>query len=215
MKTTKNTPAEMDKKQLIKASILAFVIGGLVLVTMVLPAEYGIDPLGTGKLFGISNIYVQDDEIAAAMPMPVVPTTTEKITIDDLGSPAEIVKPMEANNPAPETQFALQRNTLEIVVPARKGIEYKVNMLKYGSTKYEWSTVDNSILYTDFHGEVKEANPPAEVFYESYTIVNTNNMAGTFTAPFEGKQGWYFKNDNNHDVTVILKLEGQYEVFMP
>ena len=50
---TKNQP-NLNKGQLLKSLIIALIIGAVVLVTAVLPAEYGLDPLGTGKLFGFS-----------------------------------------------------------------------------------------------------------------------------------------------------------------
>ena len=85
-------------------------------------------------------------------------------------------------------------------------------MLKYGSTKYEWST-NGSILYSDMHGEVLLENPPEEEFFESYAEAYSNNMTGTLIAPFEGIHGWYFRNKNKEDVIVNIKLKGQYELF--
>jgi hypothetical protein len=38
-------------------------------------------------------------------------------------------------------------------------------------------------------------------------------MAGTFTAPFEGKHGWYFRNESKQAIVVTLRLKGQYELF--
>ncbi len=132
--------------------------------------------------------------------------------MEKLGSPQSVPKPSEADNPPPEVQYHQRADTIEVVVPAEKGIEYKFKSLKYGSTKYEWAT-DKGIVYIDFHGEVKQENPPANVFYESYTLAYSNNMAGTLTAPFEGKHGWYFRNETNEDIVVTIRLNGQYELF--
>ena len=46
------TPPAPSAKTLGIASAAAVCVGALVLVTAVLPAEYGIDPLGTGKAWG-------------------------------------------------------------------------------------------------------------------------------------------------------------------
>jgi heavy metal efflux system protein len=86
-----------------------------------------------------------------------------------------------------------------------EGLEYKVNMLKYGQMKYEWIT-DKGELYFDFHGEVKNNSN----YFESYTIAYSNNMVGSLVAPFEGPQGWYFKNNSNENITVKIKMKGQY-----
>ncbi len=38
------------------ATVVALIVGGVILVTAVLPAEYGIDPLGTGKALGLTDL---------------------------------------------------------------------------------------------------------------------------------------------------------------
>ncbi len=51
-----NIPANQElpsKSQLIKSTFLAIVIAALILVTIVLPAEYGIDPTGVGSAIGL------------------------------------------------------------------------------------------------------------------------------------------------------------------
>lgn len=200
----KNNQLVVSKKQLLKSVIIAFLIGGFVFIAAVLPAEYGKDPLGTGNFFGFNKLHVKENANQLNF---------KKIGLKDIGSPSSIVKPSEANNPATEEQFNKKSDSITITIPAKKGIEYKVKMLKYGSTKYEWYSQNKEIVFLDFHGEVEEKNPPKEVFYESYTVAYSNNMAGTFTAPFKGKHGWYFKNLSDQEITIILKLQGQYQLF--
>jgi hypothetical protein len=173
-----------------------------------------MDPLGTGKLFGFEKLY-QDDAVSSNVESDSTTTSIlnfKKLKLEKLGSPASVSKPIEAQNPRTETQLFAREDTLSISIPAGKGLEYKVRMLKYGSIKYEWVT-DQGIIYIDFHGEVKQTNPPKNVFYESYTLAYSNNMAGTFTAPFEGKHGWYFRNDSNQNIVVTSRLKGQYDLF--
>ncbi|VAW15345.1 hypothetical protein MNBD_BACTEROID03-837 [hydrothermal vent metagenome] len=203
----------MNKKQLLKSVLWAFIIGAIVLVTAVLPAEYNIDPLGTGNFFGFSRLYIDDTSKDITESTSItVRTNVELLKLKKLGSPPSVPKPIEADNPPALEQLVIRNDTIEVIVDAEKGIEYKFRALKYGSVKYDWNTSDNAIVYIDFHGEVYQKNPPEEVFYESYTLAFSNNMAGTFTAPFEGKHGWYFRNKNEKDVTVTLHLQGQYEL---
>ncbi len=207
--TTNNQP-NLNKGQLLKSLIIALIIGSVVLLTAVLPAEYGLDPLRTGKLFGFSKLYQENNQTENNETYSSL--NFKKIKMEKIGSPLNVPKPSEANNPPPEVQYPEREDTIEIIVPAKKGIEYKFKSLKYGSTKYEWTT-DKGIVYIDFHGEVKQENPPKNVFYESYTLAYSNNMAGTLTAPFEGKHGWYFRNETNEDIVVTIRLNGQYELF--
>lgn len=202
-----NKQPVMGKKQLIKSIIIALILGVLVLVSAVFPAEYGMDPLGTGKLFGFEKLYKVDKKETKVSTL-----NFKKITLEKIGSTAAVPKPIEANNPPPEEQYTLREDTIKVLIPAGKGLEYKFKVLKYGSVKYEWST-DSGIVYIDFHGEVKQKNPPKNVFYESYTLAYSNNMAGTLTAPFEGKHGWYYRNDTKKDISITLRLKGQYTLF--
>ena len=116
-----------------------------------------------------------------------------------------------ADNPAPEKQLTHREDSVQVPVPAGNGIEYKVNMLKHGKMKYEWTT-NIGTVYFDFHGEVKQAKEAKAVYFESYTIAYANNMVGTFLSPYEGKHGWFFRNNGNTDVIVTLRLKGQYEL---
>ncbi|HIP26194.1 MAG TPA: hypothetical protein EYG80_00880 [Flavobacteriaceae bacterium] len=210
--TSQNQPI-LNKMQLVKSVIIALLISGIVFITAVLPAEFGIDPLGTGKLFGFERLYQEDKPITKGENKKETSILNfKKLKMEKLGSPKDVAKPIEANNPTPKEQYPQREDTIKVIVPAKKGIEYKFKSLKHASIKYEWST-DKGIVYIDFHGEVKQENPSKNVFYESYTLAYSNNKAGTLTTPFEGKHGWYFRNETNEEIIVTLKLKGQYQVF--
>ena len=191
----------LDKKSIIRLSLIAFTVGSIVFFTAVMPAEYGIDLLGTGSIMGFEKLHddSEDNKITVSF---------ENVNIEDLGSDKSA--PNEVNLPIPEEQLIIREDSeIKIIVPAKKGIEYKIIALKGSKLKYEWHTENSSFLFFDFHGEVKLEEGYSE-FYESYTVANSNSMAGTFTAPFEGIHGWYFKNNSPEDVVVLLKLKGQY-----
>jgi len=195
----------MTTKQLFKSVLLAIIIGIVVFLVAVLPATYGKDPLGTGKLFGFSRLYNDTNTQQSIV--------QKHLKIEKLGSDSSVQKPIEANDSASDSQDIKRTDTIKITVPAKKGIEYKFKAKKYASIKYEWFTTNKEIVYLDFHGEVKQDNPPKDVFYESYTLAYSNNMTGTFTAPFNGKHGWYFRNEYDEDIQLFIVLKGEYELF--
>jgi len=205
----------MTKQQLVKSVLLALFVGILVFVVAVLPAEFGKDPLGTGKLFGFDKLYIDEapEETIEIKTNNAVTKTFKKLKLEKLGSPPSVPKPKEAFNPPSSHQYKKRHDTINVIVPAGKGIEYKFKTLKEALVKYDWATDDGTIVYIDFHGEVYQENPPKNVFYESYTLAYSNNMAGTFTASFRGKHGWYFRNESKKPVNVTLRLKGQYELF--
>ncbi len=199
----------LEKKKIFKSLLIALIIGAILLVGAVMPAEFGIDPTGAGKLFGFSKLYVPEETTNRTGLESIVQTSLPLIKMEKAGSGPDVKRPAEADNPAPDKQLTQRNDSVQVTVPAGKGIEYKINMLKHGKMKYEWTT-DKGLVYFDFHGEVKQAKEAKAVYFESYTIANANNMVGTFLAPYEGKHGWFFRNNGSADIVVTLRLKGQY-----
>ncbi len=200
----------IKKRKIASAALVVLIIGLVVFVIMVLPAKFGADPTGMGKYLGINDPNGDAVSVDTIPPVEIFTQQSAKLLkLEDGGSSPDIAVPDEANNPAPERQLKFREDTLLINIPAGKGIEYKIKMLKYGRVKYEWTT-DQGIVFFDFHGEVKQANPPDDVYYESYTVAYSNNMIGSFLAPFEGKHGWYFKNRSEQEILINMRLKGEY-----
>jgi hypothetical protein len=101
-----------------------------------------------------------------------------------------------------------KQQVIEVTVPPGKGIEYKFQMDQYKKMTYEWLT-DGESLYFDLHGE-----PQGDTtgYFESYAIATLSQMKGSFTSPFTGSHGWYWKNNSNKSVSIQLIVTGQYEV---
>lgn len=100
------------------------------------------------------------------------------------------------------------QQVIEVTVPAGKGIEYKFQMNQHDKMTYEWLT-DGEPLYFDLHGE-----PEGDTtgYFESYAIATLSEMKGSFTAPFTGSHGWYWKNTSEQPVAIQLIVKGQYTV---
>jgi hypothetical protein len=45
-----------DSKRLLRSTLIAAVVAGILLVTVVLPAEYGIDPTRIGRVLGLTQM---------------------------------------------------------------------------------------------------------------------------------------------------------------
>jgi len=165
----------VSTQTLIKASISAVIVAAIMLITIILPAEYDIDPTGVGEKLGLTAL-------AHAAETKTMPLETTKGT----------------------DEF----QTIEVTVPAGRGIEYKFYMKQHEKMTYEWLT-DGSALYFDLHGE-----PEGDTtgYFESYSIATTNEMKGSYTTPFAGSHGWYWKNTTDKPVSIQLLVKGQYEV---
>ncbi len=105
-------------------------------------------------------------------------------------------------------QVSTSSKIIEVSVPAGRGIEYKFAMDQFAKMEYEWMT-DGQPLYFDLHGE-----PEGDTtgYFESYVIATNAEMKGSFTTPFAGSHGWYWKNNTDQDVAIQLIVEGEFEV---
>ena len=73
-----------EGRRLAIATVIALMVAALLLLAAVLPAEYGVDPLGTGKALGLLDLYrgATDPSGAATTPAPaaaVPPMTMFKV----------------------------------------------------------------------------------------------------------------------------------------
>lgn len=209
---TKINQPILETKKIVIATVAALILGTIIVVGAVLPAEYGIDPTGMGKSIGFDKLYQPEEKSAETIqPVAEVQSRIKVLKLEGGGSKPEIVKPEEADFPAPAKQYEERSDSFQISLKAGKGLEYKVKMLKHGRLKYEW-ILSSGIVYADFHGDVKQANPPEDIYYESYAEAYTNNMIGNLLTPYEGLHGWYFKNITSNDITISVRLKGQYEL---
>ena len=68
-----NIPSEVPStRRLLKATAIAIAVAGVILVTTVLPAEYGIDPTGIGGRLGLDVLA----STAEAAELPPTATAT-------------------------------------------------------------------------------------------------------------------------------------------
>lgn len=205
--TNNKSQPNLSSSQIIKATGIALVTSLIITIVAVLPAEYGKDYTGLGKVFGFTKLHQEDDSIEETV---AVRPTFKELTLKNVGSGPEVSMPIEGKNPAPAKQYESRNDSIKITVPVGKGIEYKITVLKYGQVKYAWKA-NQGVLFLDMHGDVKSADTKSG-YFESYTVANSNNMAGSFIAPYEGKHGWYFKNKSKADIEVTINLTGEYQL---
>lgn len=108
----------------------------------------------------------------------------------------------------PVNMDGIQENTATILIPAGRGVEYKFQLKQGEKMKYSWG-VNDGVLYHDFHGEPKGDTTG---YFESYSLSTAQGAEGTFTAPFDGVHGWYWKNTGTQDTEVKLWTQGTYKI---
>lgn len=181
-------------RQLLRATVLAIAAASLILVAIVLPVEYGIDPLGTGRATGLYR------------------------------PPADATIPATASAPTAQAMPGVSKALLESSTPFRteemtvtlesgEGVEVKAAMRQGERIVFGWTSSGGGVD-VDMHGEVAGA---ADDAYTSYAKGEAQTSGhGALEAPVAGNHGWFWQNLNDTPVTVTVKVSGFYEkLFRP
>lgn len=99
------------------------------------------------------------------------------------------------------------QDTIQITVPARSDIEYKLQLARGASFNYLWETEKGEVFY-DFHGEPNEDQTG---YFETFEKSTSDQAMGALTSTFAGTHGWYWKNNHNYPVVIYLKIKGDYQ----
>src|ERR1019366_2379932 len=158
----------------------------VILFVAVLPAEYGIDPLRTGALLGLTGLSKATDNSTAGRATPV---QTGIYTAQD---------------------HTYKVDSEDMQLRPGEGVEIKYHMQKGAGMVYGWKA-DGKLQY-EFHGEPDQKPKPD--YFESYALDNKigiDHFYGSFTAPTTGIHGWFWVNKTNNDVMFHVTTAGFYD----
>ena len=187
--TMVNESVSVSRERLAVAAGASILVAGLLLVTVVLPAEYAVDPLGTGARLGLLQLGETGKQVDAL----------NAAAAQNAGVQGEIVVPQ----PKPWV-----RDTEEFVIEPGQGMEYKYRLDKGKALLYSWKAT--APVNFEFHAEPDGGPRGYAQTYEKRDAVQ--EASGTLTAPFPGIHGWYWENKTNRPVTVTLQAAGFYNL---
>jgi hypothetical protein len=168
----------------------AMLVAGLVLVMFVLPAEFGVDPLGTGARLGLLPLGVTGQKVAALNAAAAAGGNGQTLPI--------VV--------GQERPFA--QETIGFTLAPRETMEYKYRLDKGAALLYSWSATA-PVAY-ELHAEPDGAPRGYAQSYEKRESVR--EASGTLTAPFSGIHGWYWQNPGDREITIALRTSGFYKI---
>jgi hypothetical protein len=180
------TVAAPSKSAIAKATGIALVVALLILFVAVLPAEYGIDPLKTGRALGLTDLSQATDTgtggraKAVQIGVNTSQPTTYKVDSEDMG-----------------------------LAPGQ-GVEIKYHMQKGAAMVYSWKS--NGKLSFEFHGEPDKKPKPD--YFESYQRddkAGQDHSYGYFIAPSTGIHGWFWQNKGTSDVRFHVNASGFFD----
>ncbi|GGC60755.1 hypothetical protein [Marinobacter halophilus] len=202
--------------RLIRSTIIAAFVALVLLVTVVMPAEYALDPTGAGRVLGLTEMGEIKEQLAeeaaadaAAQMMPVqsyaevsTPEPVEPVT-ETAAAPAAEAEPTPTEPvPAPAAETEWQDEVRFVLTPGQ-GTEFKLTMNQGAVARFAWATEGGPVNF-DTHGD----GGGRSISYEKGRGVPEDE--GELEAAFTGNHGWFFRNRNDNDVTLVLRTGGDY-----
>lgn len=206
--------------KLVRSTIIAAIVALFLLVTVVMPAEYALDPTGAGRLLGLTEMGEIKEQLAEeaaadeAAQMVAVQSSVDQKTpevkepvVDEAveepsPSPEVEVAPAE---PAPEPEIAEPQwqNEVRVVLTPGEGTEFKLTMEEGATARFSWVSEGGPINF-DTHGD----GGGQSISYEKGRGVPEDE--GELVAAFTGNHGWFFRNRNDNNITLVLRTGGDY-----
>ncbi|WP_020651454.1 hypothetical protein [Massilia niastensis] len=188
--------------QLLRSTAIALVTAGVLLATVVLPSEYGIDPTGIGNVLQLTEM----GKIKAALAAEALADEAAAERKPQGGAAAAVAFTAPPATPAPAAG-TVRKDEMQVTLQPGEGTEVKMAMLKGATVHYEWKT-DGGPVNHDTHGD--PANGPANTFHSYKKEKQVTGSSGEFAAVFDGNHGWFWRNRGDKPVTITLKTSGAY-----
>ena len=212
---------------LVRATLGSMAAALAILVLFWLPAEYGVDPTGLGRVMGLAQMgeikqqlyaeAVEEDAVLAAQ------AAAERVSADPaliarldalearlaniaaaLGvGPPQASAPAAVAPPAEAPALPAWRDEVSYTLAPTEGIEIKLVMSEGARAEFAW-TANGSILNYDTHGD----GGGQRVTYEQGRGVP--GQSGELVAAFDGNHGWFWRNRTDAPVTFTLRTRGDY-----
>ena len=187
--------------QLLRSTVIAAVSALVILVTVVMPAEYGIDPTGVGRVLGLTEMGGIKQELAreveedhSSVREPHTLTNYLSLVSKLIISPAQA---QSADGWTDEVTFTLNPGETQ---------ELKLTMNEGDIAEYRMS-VDGGRVNFDLHAH----GDGKSVTYEKGR--GSTGSEGELKAAFDGDHGWFWRNRDKTALTVILQVRGTYSEF--
>ena len=192
--------------QLFKSTIIAIVAAIAILVAIVLPSEYGIDPTGVGGALGLTEMGDIKTQLAEE-------AEQDRMRDQQNAVPAAPAAPQQGSSLLDRIYAELlvgsahaqemRSDEMSVTLAPGEGTEIKLMMLKGAKVNFSWDS-DSAPVNFDLHGDGGGQN----ISYEKGRGVAEDE--GVLEAAFDGNHGWFWRNRTDAPVTVTLKTNGAY-----
>ena len=190
-----------SSKKLLRSTLLAAISALVLLFAVVLPAEYGIDPTGVGRVLRMTDMGDIKQQLAAESAADAAAYSSSAQT--PAPAPAMAVANVVPAPAQPTASKIEWRDEMPFTLTPGEGTEIKLTMAAGAKAQYLW-VVEGGEVNFDTHGDA----PGKSVSYEKGRAVSSDE--GVLEAEFTGNHGWFWRNRGKSNVTVILRTRGDY-----
>ena len=184
--------------RLVKSTVLALLSAIAILVTVVLPAEYGIDPTGAGRVLGLTEMGEIKNELAKE--------AEEDRKMDrQSGKQSNLIDGFLVLfvSPAHASEGDGWKDEKVFTLKPRETAEFKLVMTE-GQTAQFSMIVEGGRVNFDLHGHSSGKSATDEKGRGS------QGSKGEFRAAFDVEHGWFWRNRDKVPVTVKIQVTGDY-----
>jgi len=194
-----------SSRQLLRSTIIAFIIAVVLLVTVVLPSEYAIDPTGIGRVLGLTEMGEIKGQLAEEAAADAARDAAGATVIAPSGAATAPAATAQAN-PAPATpETQAWRDQTQVELAPGQGAEVKLAMTAGQKASFSW-TVQGGVVNFDAHGDGGASGESTS--YEKGRGAASDE--GVLEAAFNGSHGWFWRNRGDTPVTITLRTAGEY-----
>jgi ribosomal protein L12E/L44/L45/RPP1/RPP2 len=186
---------------LLRSTLIAVATAAALLVTVVLPAEYGVDPTRVGRVLGLTEM----GEIKMALAREAAAAEAAEAAAAASQATAPAAEPLAAEPEAEEAQDeGMRSDEVTVTLEPAQGREIKLAMREGAQVEYVWS-VAGGVVNHDTHGD-----RPGTSYHGYARGTAMASDEGVLVAAFDGMHGWFWRNRGTEPVTVTLRVRGEY-----
>lgn len=184
--------------QLLRSTVIAGASAVIILFAVVLPAEYGLDPTGAGRVLGLTEMGEIKQELSDE-------AERDRLLDQATGDQSSLLHGIlglvigTAHAQVAETWSDVVTFTLD------PGETYEVKLaMKEGDLANYRMVVEGGRVNFDLHAH----GSGKSTTYEKGR--GSTGSEGQLVAAFEGNHGWFWRNRDKESLTVTLQVRGTY-----
>ena len=193
-----------SSRQLLRSTIIAFIVAVVLLVTVVLPSEYAIDPTGIGRVLGLTEMGEIKGQLAEEAAADAARDAAATGTAPADSAAAAAAAP-QADSPLAAADPDAWRDQMQVELAAGQGAEVKLVMTAGQKASFSWDA-QGGVVNFDMHGDGGAGGESTS--YEKGRGAASGE--GVLEATFNGSHGWFWRNRGDATVTITLRTAGDY-----